>query len=485
MKGNKIRKNKKSVVQNEYLKPFFQLVFFCIFIIIIGFIFQKITNSVEGEIGKKFQICGKIGRILVSTIAPLMLIFIMTDFKCSRKKAFLIFTSIFCIASIANIFLYIVFGHAMMMRIFSVIVAVPCLIALFIMTNNYFAQIIFNFFTSINVLCFVSVWGIVVGGGEENTKVWIDLAVRIVFFSIFLFLIKFYLMQPYRFLIGSMKKGWRVVSVIPVLFFGLVMFLGLFPVSRSENFIAIQCIYIIFFFVYVVIYQTFQGSYSQFEILSEKELLMSQVIALQKQSESILDNSDKLKILRHDMRHYTGAVLAYLHQGEIDKAIVLMENVEGKLAEITPSVFCQNSMINVVISLYMERMRQEKIQFECELDIPEQLLIDTLELAVALSNGLENALNECAKIPEEKEKFIRLKSRYIPNQLAIELCNTCAKKVELDENGVPVSKMTGHGIGTRSIAAFAKKYHAMLQYQAEEDLLTLYMLIDNVTMKEI
>lgn len=51
--------------------------------------------------------------------------------------------------------------------------------------------------------------------------------------------------------------------------------------------------------------------------------------------------------------------------------------------------------------------------------------------------------------------------------LMMEFSNPCGKDVCLGPDGLPVPRSTGHGIGTRSIAAFAEKHQAVCSFQIE------------------
>ena len=46
--------------------------------------------------------------------------------------------------------------------------------------------------------------------------------------------------------------------------------------------------------------------------------------------------------------------------------------------------------------------------------------------------------------------------------------NTYNGKVRFGSDGLPLSSEDGHGIGTRSIAAFCKKYDASWSYDASD-----------------
>ena len=61
----------------------------------------------------------------------------------------------------------------------------------------------------------------------------------------------------------------------------------------------------------------------------------------------------------------------------------------------------------------------------------------------------------------------------------LEVANTYDGEAQFDSEGLPVARESGHGIGTRSILAFAEKYDAVIDYQADETLFRLRLLVNN------
>lgn len=83
-----------------------------------------------------------------------------------------------------------------------------------------------------------------------------------------------------------------------------------------------------------------------------------------------------------------------------------------------------------------------------------------------LSNALDNAVNACMKIENEHKRMLCIKTRNL-NQYMIEIANTFNGVVEFDDDGLPKSLDRDHGIGTRSIAVFAKRNDALLNYSVD------------------
>ena len=98
-----------------------------------------------------------------------------------------------------------------------------------------------------------------------------------------------------------------------------------------------------------------------------------------------------------------------------------------------------------------------------------------MELAITISNLLENAVCACMKLPEAA-RYLKLTAKY-KNQLLLEIENSCEGTVVLDDEGHPFSKEKNHGIGTRSVLAFVNKTNSEIHYLAEENKFRVRMIV--------
>ena len=75
-----------------------------------------------------------------------------------------------------------------------------------------------------------------------------------------------------------------------------------------------------------------------------------------------------------------------------------------------------------------------------------------------------------------KQSFINFNCRNV-GRLLLEMENPCPEDTILDENGYPVTLEEGHGIGSKSVIAFAKKYDGELMYQIENKVFRVRLLV--------
>ena len=182
----------------------------------------------------------------------------------------------------------------------------------------------------------------------------------------------------------------------------------------------------------------------------------------------------KDRIMRHDRRHFEALLYQLLEEGNIEEAKKYL--AERLAMEPQPVMkYCENTTVNAAISHYMACAKMEQIPMTVSANIPSGLSVNELELAIVISNLLENAIKACRKLPET-ERYVKLTAKY-KNQLLLEIENSCDRKVVLDEDGYPFSREEDHGIGTRSVVAFVNKTDSEICYLTEGTRFRVRMII--------
>ena len=176
---------------------------------------------------------------------------------------------------------------------------------------------------------------------------------------------------------------------------------------------------------------------------------------------------------RHDMRHHFTYLQALAGTGNLDKIQEYIQTAQSDLDAITPKRFCSNELINLLLSAYDTKAESKGISLLVQASIPAELPLSDTKLCAILSNALENALH--ASI-ETEEKFIQVQLAERNQTLLIQISNPFIGTVAF-ENGLPVSTQTGHGFGTKNIAAIADSYHGQFQFFAKDEIFTVRVLL--------
>lgn len=177
----------------------------------------------------------------------------------------------------------------------------------------------------------------------------------------------------------------------------------------------------------------------------------------------------------HDRRHFNRVLSTLLERGQTAEAMALLHGEERARPEF-PKVFCENPAVNAAVSHYAGLAEQAGIPARIDLDIPATLAVDALELSMVVANLLENALQACQRLPAGRQPAIRFIGRHA-GRLLLEIENSCGPEAALDGSGMPVVRGEGHGIGSKSVAAFAKKHDAELLYRVENGSFRVRLLV--------
>ncbi|WP_207184289.1 GHKL domain-containing protein [Rubrivivax gelatinosus] len=177
----------------------------------------------------------------------------------------------------------------------------------------------------------------------------------------------------------------------------------------------------------------------------------------------------------HDRRHLNRILSGLLERGQTAEAAALLQRDDRAGPGLAPA-YCENAAVNAAVGHYAGLAEQAGIRTRIELDIPAELKVDALELAMVVANLLENALHACKRLPAGRPPVIRFICRHA-GRLLLEIENSCGSDAALDAAGQPLARDAGHGIGSKSVAAFAKKHDAELLYRIENGLFRVRLLV--------
>ncbi len=80
-----------------------------------------------------------------------------------------------------------------------------------------------------------------------------------------------------------------------------------------------------------------------------------------------------------------------------------------------------------------------------------------------------------SELPQEERRMV-CKCISSP-RLMMEFSNPCSQTITFGPDGIPLSGKKDHGIGTRSIVAFAEKYNAVYSFRVEDGWFKLQMAV--------
>ncbi|MDE6031645.1 MAG: GHKL domain-containing protein [Oscillospiraceae bacterium] len=370
-------------------------------------------------------------------------------------------------------------GIVATLRLCIPMISVPAIVILYFMSTYSPWQAIFNYTMQLSVSVILAMTQTiavtVLGGGKA-----VDLLIRLLSYSLLIFAEYKFLRKKFSLLNYLPDKSWRSLTFVPIGFTLLLFLIGTYPVHYTESVshtIYIYAVTAVMLLIYVIIFHSLVSQYNLQLSEYTNSILTSQSESFQKQLEAINSTEEQLKIMRHNMRYHIIVVSDMLAAGDNSGALKYLGDFEKRLDDAKKTIYCSNSTANAILAYYIERAESKGISTEVQFAMPENMDIDIIDFTAALANALENAVNACAKVPDNQGRLcIRTTEA---KQYIVEVANNYTGKVLFDEEGLPTSKESGHGIGTRSISAFAKKNNAILDYDITDEWFRLRLVLPN------
>ena len=207
----------------------------------------------------------------------------------------------------------------------------------------------------------------------------------------------------------------------------------------------------------------------------EKEYLQLATNGMTERIKLMEDASAQNSRAAHDRRHFHNVLLGLLERGQTREAAALLQ-ADRHATPTTSTVYCENPAINAAVCHYASMAEQAGIRTEICLDIPDNLDVDPIGFSMVISNLMENAIHSCQNLPQGKTPYLLLTCHHV-GRLLLEIENPCSPDTTLDGNGLPAVRSEGHGIGSKSVAAFARNYDAELLYEIANGVFRVRLLV--------
>jgi len=419
-------------------------------------------------------------RAAVSTTANVLLMMTLLQPKYSKKITLLTMLGILAADLGTAIYCYLSGNLTLLAKLDIVLFAVLCF-AVRPMFKDTFMQWLFSYLTVQNISDAVVILSFI-GSRHLPYPPYANSLLRAILFGAVLLILSRYVRPLYRQAVEHWTAYFAVALGIYITFNYYVLSSDDIVVTLTEQAIPLMLVIFIGLAAYGSIFLSLKNLQREYRIKEENQKMQAEREYLQLAAGNM---SQRLVLMEevsaqnsraaHDRRHFNNVLQELLEQGKISEASVLLQSQNQVMHKIS-KVYCENPAVNAAVCHYAELAEQSGILTEIELDIPRELAVDSLELSMVVSNLLENAIAACIKQSGSRPLFIHFICRNM-GRLLLEIENPCTKDTTLDEDGYPVAMEEGHGIGSKSVIAFAKKYDGELIYNIENGVFQVRLLV--------
>jgi len=257
----------------------------------------------------------------------------------------------------------------------------------------------------------------------------------------------------------TQPKFWLSVVITPIISLFMVIVVGIY-MSGVPAFVVIIttiAINVLIFYLHDILSAAYEEKLKSAIHAQEREYYLTQCRIMQ-------ESVNQVQSIRHDMNVHLTVIRGYSTD---NKAVTdYLDNLLGSIGESKAYSDTGNVAFDSIINFKLKTVKDDNINLDIYLSIPEELNVEVVDIAIILGNLLDNAMDAVAKV---SEKMIKLSIVYDRECLLIKIENTFDGTVEYikgtDNEGKRISTRkngSGHGHGIKNIRKSVEKYNGYM-----------------------
>lgn len=157
-----------------------------------------------------------------------------------------------------------------------------------------------------------------------------------------------------------------------------------------------------------------------------------------------------------------------------------LQSMQQAAAELSLHFSTGNPVTDVILNRKGQICVQEGISLEGDLLYPMNLMIEAFDLGIVLNNALDNAIEACRKMPEERKKEIRFRGYVKGRMFFLVVENTYdGTGMRIKDGKLLTTKNDEevHGLGMSNMQSCVEKYYGTMQYELGENRFILTIML--------
>lgn len=179
---------------------------------------------------------------------------------------------------------------------------------------------------------------------------------------------------------------------------------------------------------------------------------------------------------RHDYHNHIQTMKAYRALGQDGRLDKYLTELDADLTSLDKLIRSGNVMVDAALNAKLSLARSMDISLTVSARVPERLSVKDVDLCVIIGNLMDNAMEACLKLPEEK-RFIRVYMDTKGANLYLSVTNSSPGKPKKSGQRFITSKSESHGLGLLRMENIVRKYGGIHKVNGEADAFTAEILL--------
>ncbi len=225
---------------------------------------------------------------------------------------------------------------------------------------------------------------------------------------------------------------------------------------------AVITISVIVLFFNIMLYIFYMSMLDRFIYERENLELKQQMNIYEQQIRSDIDNSRKLRGVRHDMKHHIREINDLLTKNKVEQAKDYLYQMNNDILNAQNIYNTGHEAFDGILNYYAEKYANKSLKLEVSVAIPENLEINIFDINIVLGNLLDNALENAISNTQ-----VDFNLKYNAGMLHISMSNLFEGKIKKVDGNIVSRKGENHGLGLDNIKRIVEKYDGTMVMECD------------------
>ena len=279
----------------------------------------------------------------------------------------------------------------------------------------------------------------------------------------------------------------RIEKNIPLIFslpialtavISMVITINMFLVINGNNYKFIYINITLIFIVCIVSIYIFNKMVNVMSENARQKILIKQSEYYEKKIEADSKNINDTRKIKHDMKNHMYAIKNMAKNNMSKDIITYTNDILGKIEGEKVYINTGNYLIDGILNVKFEEMKNQGIDFKYDVKIPEGIKLPEFEVITILGNLLDNAIEGVKSIKDNR--YIEVFISYKDSNLLIKIVNTFDGLVIKDNKGFISRKgeKAYHGIGLENVREQVEKSNGYMNIDTGNCMFTVDLFIN-------
>lgn len=210
--------------------------------------------------------------------------------------------------------------------------------------------------------------------------------------------------------------------------------------------------------------------FHRFQMLkTENKMLLELETLSENHMKDIEIMMEKNRIQTHDMKHHLLILREYGQEKQWDSLMSYLNELSDDILVSQKAMWTQVGILDTLLEQKKAKAESKGIEFRIRADRIGELPFSDMEISTLFSNLLDNAIEACEKIQDDR-RWIQLNIMRKSGMLYITISNSI-KGRPLEKEGKLITNKQNHqlhGYGIKSVQKIVRKYEGDFSYQIRE-----------------